>query len=311
MSKINNEETYKMIINPRHGVKLAPFSNIITMTCMITAVVARMLLKKHNVINRKISPFGVDKLRRQILEGLYVYIPQHSLSLDELMNIIDFQHVLSALAGCPDNTSIPIMVHKKCPSEIKDLIDTGKRRTLPNILEFDGISNSQVIARVINITNSYFNNKRKIGSGDTRSDRERKVYYLANRIEFNNRLEEMKQYEGYRLEKFAHRKNLCGDIVRSYEANIGWYTGFCIIFSRISSNDARKFFEQLMTDRVNVHPAVAHLKEFIMSGEIIGYGTVKRCTAILLIWNAFRSKSMYQRSILTNLRDATDGVEAI
>ncbi|MCK9279137.1 MAG: hypothetical protein M0P71_00715 [Melioribacteraceae bacterium] len=308
---MNNEKLYKFIIDPNYGSKLAPFSNILTMTCMINPIIARMILKNHNLSNRKISAFCVRKLKRQIMKGLYVYVPQHSISFDIKMNLFDFQHVLTALADCPESTSIPVMIHKNCPPEIKDLIDTGKRRTLSNILEFERIANPQVISKIINITNSYYNNNRRIGSGDISSDLERKKYYLSNRIEFNNRLEEMMKYEAYRIAKFAHRKNRCGHSVENYKANIGWYAGFNIIFSRVCADDAKKFFEQLMSDRVEMHPAVAHLKEFIMSGDIIGYGTVKKCTAMVLTWNAFRSKAMYQRSELINLGDATDGVEAI
>lgn len=308
---IGNKELYEMILNPKHGVKLASFSKIVTMTCMITAVIARWLLQNNNQKNRNIAKFDTKKLKRQILEDMYIYNPQHSLCFNENMNIIDGQHLLSALSECPDNTQIPLMIQKNCPDALKGLFDTGRKRTLEHVLQFDGVANPSAVARMINIANSYFNNHRRVGSGDKSSLNERRDYYYENRMEFNNRLDELMEYEEYRRQKFAHRINHAGERVQNYNPNMGWYAGFYLIFSRISHGDAKKFFNQLMTDSVKLHPAVAHLKELIMSGDINGYGTAKRCTAMILVWNSFRSKETYQRAILNNMKDITNGIEAI
>lgn len=115
----------------------------------ITPSIAERLLKL-NVKNRPLSPQVIEKYRRDMEEGRWVFAAD-PIRFDTTGNLIDGQHRLSALDNCDESTTIPFLVIRGLPNETQMVMDQGRKRTPGQQLALKGVKNSNAIAAGVKV----------------------------------------------------------------------------------------------------------------------------------------------------------------
>jgi hypothetical protein len=100
----------------------------------------------HNPKNRKISDRNVDRITRQIQNGEWCFNGE-AVRITGDGTLIDGQH--RALACIAADREIRVLVVHGVPSEVQDTIDTGKSRTLPDLLAIRGYSNVALLSVIL------------------------------------------------------------------------------------------------------------------------------------------------------------------
>jgi hypothetical protein len=98
----------------------------------ITPAVAKQLLER-NTDNRPMRATHVETLRLSFIRGEYRTTHQ-GIAFDMTGRLIDGQHRLSAISGCPAGMSFPIFVTTGADPEVYKLTDTGLRRSASDLL---------------------------------------------------------------------------------------------------------------------------------------------------------------------------------
>lgn len=111
----------------------------------MTPEVASELLG-NNPSNRTISDRNSSKITRQITNGEWQFNGD-AIRLTEDGTMIDGQH--RAVACISANTPIRVLVVWGVPAETQDTIDTGKSRTLTDILAIRGYANTALLSVVL------------------------------------------------------------------------------------------------------------------------------------------------------------------
>lgn len=116
---------------------------IITSRMLVSSATATRWLDR-NKRNRPISAIAVEKYRRDMLAGRWVY-DASPIRFDQLGNLLDGQHRLTALAMCDDLT-LPFLVVRGLPTETQMVMDQGRKRTAGSQLAIKGVRNAQNVA---------------------------------------------------------------------------------------------------------------------------------------------------------------------
>lgn len=114
----------------------------------VTPAMAERMLEK-NSVNRDISKPSVDQYARSMASGLWL---PSVIWIDTEGNIIDGQHRLTAVVQ--SGHKIKFIIVRNAPKMMQDVLDTGKKRTIKDVLSFKGEENAQqlgAIARLVNL----------------------------------------------------------------------------------------------------------------------------------------------------------------
>lgn len=125
---------------------------------MIGPKEATAWLENNKFSNRHVNDRTVDKITRDIKENKWVY-DGNAIKFDKEGNIIDGQHRLWAIIKSQKIVRALVVRHlSECAVNV---IDTGKPRTNPDVLHFNGFTNTNVLANACRISLGY-----KITEGD-------------------------------------------------------------------------------------------------------------------------------------------------
>lgn len=102
-----------------------------------------------NKRNRPISAMTVERYRRDMAEGRWVYAAD-PIRFDTNGNLLDGQHRLTALAMC-EGVTIPLLVIRGLPADSQLVMDQGRKRTPAHQLALKGVRNATSIAAGVKI----------------------------------------------------------------------------------------------------------------------------------------------------------------
>lgn len=95
--------------------------------------------------NRSIARVHVDRLKADILNGNWADAP-NVLAFDESGQLIDGQHRCTAIVEA--NIGVPCILVTGFPASTIDVIDTGRTRTMANVLAIKGEPNANKFAAI-------------------------------------------------------------------------------------------------------------------------------------------------------------------
>lgn len=117
---------------------------------LVSPATATRLLER-NVHNRKISPVIVEKYRRDMDAGRWIYAAD-PIRFDVQGKLLDGQHRLAALAECPPETNLPFLIVAGLPPETQQVMDSGKARLAGQQLNMLGYKNGNLLASSVKLT---------------------------------------------------------------------------------------------------------------------------------------------------------------
>lgn len=115
----------------------------------VTPEMARTWLRT-NTHNRRISPTIVDRYRRDMLSGRWKFAADPVRFGDD-GTLLDGQHRLAALAGCPDGFVLDMLVVTKLSSDTQMVMDQGKKRSAGGQLQIIGVADANIAAAGIKL----------------------------------------------------------------------------------------------------------------------------------------------------------------
>lgn len=110
---------------------------------LITSATAARWMER-NVRNRPLSAFVVERYRRDMSEGRWVYAAD-PIRFDTAGNLLDGQHRLTALSML-DGLALPFLVVRGLPSETQMVMDQGRKRSAGQQLALKGTKNAANVA---------------------------------------------------------------------------------------------------------------------------------------------------------------------
>lgn len=125
-------------------------SNKISQAVMLISSGTAARWMERNVRNRPLSPVTVEKYRRDMVAGQWVYAAD-PIRFDSMGNLLDGQHRLTALAMCEDLT-LPFLVVRGLPAETQMVMDQGRKRNAGQQLALKGVKNSSAVAAAAKVT---------------------------------------------------------------------------------------------------------------------------------------------------------------
>lgn len=129
-------------------IKQLPTFEIMT----ITPAMAKTWLEESNFENRRLDDYRVNKIAHDIKNGKWIF-DGTPIRFNGGGNILDGQHRLSAIIKA--NKPIESMVFKGLESDSKNTIDTGKSRSIGDILNFNGYINCTSLAAAARLAIGY------------------------------------------------------------------------------------------------------------------------------------------------------------
>lgn len=148
----------------------------------VTPAMARAWLAA-NTNNRTLSEATVRAYRRDMLEGRWLFAAD-PIRFSDAGTLLDGQHRLEALAGCPDDTEVTFLVATKLPRETQMVMDQGRRRRPGDQLTLLGAKDANIVAAGIRL---HLTHDRDLLFRDTREQRfaisapEIQSWFLENR----------------------------------------------------------------------------------------------------------------------------------
>lgn len=165
--QIKNNKPFKFRFFPQRFFLGEIFSEVIN----VTPEIAGHILQFCNVNNRTINQGNVAFIQRQMEEGTFNGLNGETLVVDNEGNLRDGQHRLCALRNSGKN--IPMLfVFNTMPESILT-IDTGKNRTLADVLSF--VYPSKYIKQVASTSNFVMKFNKGSYSGKVRGKRRDKI----------------------------------------------------------------------------------------------------------------------------------------
>lgn len=137
--------------NVEAGTRFAFASNFITQDVItVTPSMAEQWLKL-NVNNRPISPNVVEKYKRDMLTGRWVYAAD-PIRFDTYGNLLDGQHRLTALSYCEDGSvEVQFLVIRGLPKDTQLVMDQGRKRNAGQQLSILGVKNAANVASGVKV----------------------------------------------------------------------------------------------------------------------------------------------------------------
>lgn len=137
-------------VNPTEVTEQTPLaSDKITQAVVLISSATAARWMERNARNRPISPVTVEKYRRDMIDGQWVYAAD-PLRFDTLGNLLDGQHRLTALALC-DGLTLPFLVVRGLPTETQMVMDQGRKRHAGQQLALKGVKNATAVAAAAKI----------------------------------------------------------------------------------------------------------------------------------------------------------------
>ena len=96
-----------------------------------------------NTHNRPVSQIAVDKYRSDMIAGRWQFAGD-PIRFDVEGRLLDGQHRLHALATCPDDVTLDLLIISKLPADTQTVMDQGRRRTPGDQLGLLGVRNAVV-----------------------------------------------------------------------------------------------------------------------------------------------------------------------
>lgn len=125
-------------------VAAKPVTSVMTVTA---DTAARWLA--HNTKNRTISPTAVERYRRDIEAGRWVFAAD-PIRFSAEGRLLDGQHRLTALSQVPD-AAITLLVVRGLQDETQMVMDQGRKRTPGDQLGLEGIRNANNVAAGVKV----------------------------------------------------------------------------------------------------------------------------------------------------------------
>jgi hypothetical protein len=97
----------------------------------------------HNTRNRRIDRGTVSRYVRSMRAGQWRQTGE-SIQIDMNGNIVDGQHRLKAIEE--SGVAITLLVCRNVAPEVRDVVDTGRRRTMSDRLTLDGVPSASTVA---------------------------------------------------------------------------------------------------------------------------------------------------------------------
>lgn len=129
------------------AIELAASKPTTSVVLVNAATAARWL--ERNKRNRRISSVAVERYRRDIAEGRWVFAAD-PVRFSDMGNLLDGQHRLTALSMVPE-ASIPLLVVRGLPDDTQFYMDQGRKRSAGQQLELKGIRNSSNVASAVKV----------------------------------------------------------------------------------------------------------------------------------------------------------------
>lgn len=117
----------------------------------IDPAMAQAMLE-HNTKNRRISAVAVERYRRDMESGRWIYAGDPIRFSDD-GTLLDGQHRLMALAALGDDQgiSLPFLIIRGLPSESQMVMDQGRKRTAAQQLSLAGVKEYSTVAAGVKI----------------------------------------------------------------------------------------------------------------------------------------------------------------
>ena len=115
------------------------------LTTIVTPDMARQFLSKQHK-NRVVSREHLDKIKADILAGTWAAAP-NVIAFNEAGELIDGQHRCTAIADT--NTPVPCILIGGFPPETIDVIDTGRKRTISDVLAIKGGLHTNIVGAAV------------------------------------------------------------------------------------------------------------------------------------------------------------------
>ena len=111
----------------------------------VTPAIAEQLLAK-NTNNRKVSAIGVAKIKRSLARGEWK-LNGEAVKVSQDGRVLDGQHRLIACveSGIPFQT----LIITGLPDDVQSTLDTGKSRSIADVLALRGVSNANHVAATV------------------------------------------------------------------------------------------------------------------------------------------------------------------
>lgn len=126
----------------------APYAETVT----ITPADAKEWLHNSRFENRRLDDRIVNKIRRDIKKGKWLF-DGSPIRFDRDGNVLDGQHRLQAIINA--GTAVESVVVRDLPKEAINTIDTGKSRSVADILHFGGHINASLLASACRLSIGY------------------------------------------------------------------------------------------------------------------------------------------------------------
>lgn len=114
----------------------------------VTPDMAKDWLENHNPTNRKISPSNVNGYARDMMNGAWEFTAD-PIQFDENGDLLNGQHRLLAVieSGC----TILFHVVSNLPTQARKYMDTGRKRTVGDILSIEGSTHGKLLAAAMRL----------------------------------------------------------------------------------------------------------------------------------------------------------------
>lgn len=196
----------------------------------ITPQQARHWLAHNNNHNRHLNPTTVKKYAADMREGNW-QMNSMPIIFSDTGQLIDGQHRLAACAEA--NTPFEAIVFAGLPENTQTTIDTGKSRTITDVLSINGEANTATLAAA---ARTYWLMERKGVDGIYQPDAKRgTISQFLEIIEEHPHLRQLaKEYVSF--------KNKSNGILSSYP-----YIALRLTFDGINQSASQEFFKKLAT----------------------------------------------------------------
>lgn len=191
----------------------------------ITPERAAAMLAKNSPNNRPTSPRNIEVLAEAMLRGEWQEHSQFVLSTDG--TLLDGQH--RCLAIMRSGVTVRASVIQGCPPDYMETIDTGKKRTMGDVLHFRGEKNARALAAALM-------NLWRIESGTMRNNRAATNKQLLEVLE---RHPSIREHVGLSTSQSINRIGV--GIPPAVTGTLHY------LFHQIDPEDCRVFFEGLTT----------------------------------------------------------------
>lgn len=128
----------------------------------ITPDLAKLFLEKNDT-NRKISELRVNRMVSDVVNGRFV-VNGATIVFSVDGTLLDGQHRLNMIIE--SGVSVPFLVVRGIPRPNFETIDSGKSRSVKDILDINDIPNGSILSSAIRMTEGWYE-QRSMNSGNT------------------------------------------------------------------------------------------------------------------------------------------------